>query len=617
MTRAWLIGAAALALTSSLVLAQDAPTDLLPPGFDQPAPTPTPTSTARPTAAPAPGAPQPAATRSGEIVQPLPSNTPAPAPSAGRSEVDLSGLPTLRELEAMTTDELDELFGLRPTIDIPPGARRSMERVGIIGASEGGLPPGSLANQPAALVRAILTGIEGPLVSRWGHILLRRALASRLAAPEGMDPAEFAALRASLLNRIGEHVAARALVQDVDTANYTPALTDAAIDAYVGTADIVGACPAVRLGPSDREDPQWRMLAGICNAYAGEETRAQDDLRRALSRGQGERIDVLLAQRFAGAAGRGRRAVTIEWEGIEEMTPWRYALATALGETIPEGLADDLGPYYQRIAATAPMFAPAERAEGAALAASLGILSSAALVDLYSQIYAYGESESDAGLTASKLRQAYVGATPAARMEAIRQLWAAAGDHPYSGQILTAYAAARLAPSEELAEDAGPLIASMLTAGLDRDALRWADVVEDGSQGWALLALARPGGDVSVSESDLGDYIDADASANQRKSRMLVAGLAGLGRIDEGAVGSYSSQLGVSLTAQTRWTRTIEKAAAVDNTALVALLAGLGMQGESWDRMTARHLYHTVRALARVGLEAEARMIAAEAVARA
>jgi hypothetical protein len=47
------------------------------------------------------------------------------------------------------------------------------------------------------------------------------------------------------------------------------------------------------------------------------------------------------------------------------------------------------------------------------------------------------------------------------------------------------------------------------------------------------------------------------------------------------------------------------------------MLAGLGMQGSSWDRMTARHLYHIVAALRGVGLEAEARMIAAEAVARA
>ena len=48
----------------------------------------------------------------------------------------------------------------------------------------------------------------------------------------------------------------------------------------------------------------------------------------------------------------------------------------------------------------------------------------------------------------------------------------------------------------------------------------------------------------------------------------------------------------------------------------MALLAGLGMQGSGWDKMTAMHLYHIVSALNRVGLTAEARMIAAEAVAR-
>ena len=62
--------------------------------------------------------------------------------------------------------------------------------------------------------------------------------------------------------------------------------------------------------------------------------------------------------------------------------------------------------------------------------------------------------------------------------------------------------------------------------------------------------------------------------------------------------------------------RKIDRAAELGNPALVALLAGVGMQGSGWDKMTARHLFHIVRALDRVGLNAEARMIAAEAVAR-
>ena len=426
MKSAWLAGGAALALSSAMVLAQDAPVDLLPPGFDEPAPAATPTPTPRATQAPA--APGPAAARrdpgeagasqSGEVVQPLPTQ---PAPVGG-TDLDLADLPTLEELEAMSTDELDELLGLKPKFDIPPAARRSMEQVGILGQREGGLPAASLARQPAALVRAVLAGTTRPMVSRWGHILLRRALASRLATPEEMDPVEFATLRVRALNALGEHVVARAVVQDIDTANYSPALTDAAVEAYIGSADIIGACPAVRLIDTQRDDAEWQMLAGICNAYAGEATRAQNDLRRLLSRTEDDRIDVLLAQRVAGSAGRGRRAVTIEWDGIAGLTPWRFALANALGEPVPDELLGDAEPDLLRTAALTPALTPLQRARAADIAAASGILSSAAMVDLYSQIFAEEGAEGDAAVTASRLREAYVGTDPLQRLAAIRDI---------------------------------------------------------------------------------------------------------------------------------------------------------------------------------------------------
>ncbi|KZY06582.1 hypothetical protein A3723_03550, partial [Erythrobacter sp. HI0028] len=498
MKSAWLAGGAALALSSAMVLAQDAPVDLLPPGFDEPAPAPTPTPTPRATQAPA--APGPAAaprdpgeagaSQSGEVVQPLPTQ---PAPVGG-TDLDLADLPALEELEAMSTDELDELLGLKPKFDIPPAARRSMEQVGILGQREGGLPAASLARQPAALVRAVLAGTTRPMVSRWGHILLRRALASRLATPEEMDPVEFATLRVRALNALGEHVVARAVVQDIDTANYSPALTDAAVEAYIGSADIIGACPAVRLVDTQRDDAEWQMLAGICNAYAGEATRAQNDLRRLLSRTEDDRIDVLLAQRVAGSAGRGRRAVTIEWDGIAALTPWRFALANALGEPVPDELLGDAEPDLLRTAALTPALTPLQRARAADIAAASGILSSAAMVDLYSQIFAEEGAEGDAAVTASRLREAYVGTDPLQRLAAIRDIWGGGGEFSYGRVVLTAYAAARLPVDDALADDADGLVAAMLAAGLDRDAMRWAGVVDDGSVGWAMLALADPDG---------------------------------------------------------------------------------------------------------------------------
>ncbi len=609
LRRALLAGAGALVLSSTLVVAQDAPKSLLPPGFDDPAPAPTPRPTvpARPTPTPTAGA--------APVVQPLPSA--GAASSAGDPPIDVpDGLPSLSELESMDPDELDELLGLKPKFDIPPAARRSLTRVGILAAAEGGLPPMSLANQPASIVRAALAGTKGPLVSRWGHIMLRRALASRLAAPAGMNPVEFAALRAGALNRMGEYSAARVLVQDVDTSNWDQRLTNAALTAYIATGDVVGACPAVKLQGGAREDPQWQMLQSICDAYSGQDVRANSQLNRALSRQIAPAIDVLLAQRYAGAAGRGRRAITLEWEGVNELTPWRYALATAVGAEIPANLLNNAGPYYERVSAVAPMLALPQRASGVGRAGSEGILSSAAMVDLYSQIYAVEEIEGPPAQIAALLQTAYVGADPQMRLAAMKEIWGGDGLPGYGGLVLTAYAAARMPVSSEFEADAGQLIASMLAAGLDRNALRWAPEVADGSQGWALLALAGDTRSDAVSSNSLDQFLDDDPSAEQRKSKFLLAGLAGLGRVEQSAINDFSGRLDIDLGRQSKWSRLIDKAAEVRNPALVAYLAGVGMQGTGWDRMTALHLYHIVSALNRAGMSAEARMIAAEAVAR-
>src|SRR3546814_8816968 len=63
-----------------------------------------------------------------------------------------------------------------------------------------------------------------------------------------------------------EHAVARSLVQDVDTANWNAGLRDAALEAYIGTADIVGACPLVRLGRSEEHTSELQSLMRISYA---------------------------------------------------------------------------------------------------------------------------------------------------------------------------------------------------------------------------------------------------------------------------------------------------------------------------------------------------------------
>ena len=191
-------------------------------------------------------------------------------------------------------------------------------------------------------------------------------------------------------------------------------------------------------------------------------------------------------------------------------------------------------------------------------------------------------------------------------------LWDDGDQFIYGRQVLTAYAAARLPVSDIGDAAAARVIASMLAAGLDRNAMRWSNAVTEGSEGWALLALASPArGDVDSGAVDT--FID---DAQERKARFLLAGLAGLGRLDAGDVADFSDRLQVNFERRSAWSDKITRAGQIGNQGLVALLAGMGMQGTSWDRMTARQLFHIVRALNASGLEAEARMIAAEAVAR-
>ena len=613
----------ALALSSALVLAQNAPESLLPPGFDKPRPAPSRAATppARPAPAPVPVTRGSASGNSSAssvavpVVQQVPAATSASAAPGLPAGVRI---PTLQELEAMSPDELDELLGLKPRSDMPPAARRSLKQVGVLADYEGGLPAGSLARQSGALVRATLDGNKGQLVSRWGHILLRRALASRLDAPQGMNPADFAAARAALLVRMGEGEVARAVVQDVDAGNFTDSLTRAALDAYAFTADITGICPAVTVQSGARKDAEWRVLRSVCQAFQGDGTAAMAQLDRMQGGGVWHKIDMLLAQKYAGAAGKARRAVTIEWDGVTEMTPWRYAFTIATGLEPPASLMRDAPDRYAYAAALAPMVPLTTRAEGADKAAAAGILSSAAMIDLYSQIYAQEDITGDWADRAGLLRTAYTGEAPSDRMAAIAQLWDAGKDSRvrYSRMVLTAYAAARMPVQDAFADQSADLVASMLAAGLDANALRWASQAEVGSLTWAQLALASPKRGTPVASGALESFYSDDDSDNYRKSRFLLAGLAGLGRIDQSTASDFASKLEINLNRQTRWTRLIDQAADLNNAALVCLLAGVGMQGDGWDKMTSVHLYHIVSALNRVGLSAEARMIAAEAVAR-
>ncbi|WP_375404372.1 hypothetical protein [uncultured Sphingomonas sp.] len=586
-----LAGAGALLLAGAGV-AQDRPESILPPGFGDPAPVPTPTPapTARPT--PLPG---------GGLVQPIPPQSGAPrtAPS-----------PSASLTPTATPSPIDP--AILAEYEMPASARRSLSLIGPAGPREGALGAESWRGADGTFLQGLMRRMDAPLPSRWASILLRRALTAQATTPANVNGADFAAERAWLLIRMGEAQAARAVAQGVDPGDYTPKLYQVAMNAMLAAGDPAGLCPLADEGVAATGERGWTMAQGMCAGLAGEPGRGAALLTAARRRRVASGVDLLLAQKVIGAAG-GRQAITIEWDGVDRLTAWRWGLASATGVAVPPELMAGAGRQVMFWRATAPTLPLADRIEAAEAAAAGGVLSARALVDLYGAVAADDDAPAAASAVADDLRTAYVGRDVEARAQALRAVWGE-GRPSYARLLLTARAAARVRARADH-PDADRLIAAMLGVGMDRTAARWRGVVAEGSDGWAMLAVGDPDARGSLSYGDLASYAGSGDAAV--KQRLFFAGLAGLGRLSADDVERGAEALNVRIGTENSWTRAIDRAAATGQQGTVALLAGVGMQTTSWGAVPPEALYRIVGALRAVGLGGEARMIAAEAIARA
>jgi hypothetical protein len=586
ISKSGLLVASALVLVFSLpALGQQGPESLLPEGFGDPAPPPTPV-------------------------------TGRPAPNGTGSPLGATSATSVTEDESATDEEDAEEPELAIRFDVPPSARQSLNDIGILSEASGGFPANSFGRLDGAFLNQILKRTTGPIASRWGTIMARRLLASRTNTPAGVNGADWTAERAWLLLRMGDSVVARNLVQQVDGADYTKRLHEVAMQAYLANGDLAGMCPISESGAHLVNNGRWKMTRAICASLAGEQGNATALINQGRYQGWVRGVDYLLAEKAVGAGMNGRRSVTIEWENVEGMNPWRFGLSAAVGLEPPESLFAGTGRQIDGWRVQLPMFTPTIRVKYASNAAALGILSNRNIVDLYAQVLADPDAPDAARTQAESLGNAYSASDADAKVAAMTSLWttAAAGADYQASLVMTARAAALIAPDRDHQAEADQLIASMLTAGLDRSAARWIDVVADGSLGWALLTLAAPGRVTAADYGSLDDFFGNDDSTDGHKSRLLLAGLSGLGRIESDARADFASDLKINIARQTAWSKAISAAAERSEQGTVALMAMAALQAPSWSAVPANHLYYIVRSLRQVGLEAEARMIAAEAV---
>jgi hypothetical protein len=493
-----------------------------------------------------------------------------------------------------------------------PASGRDITVIGPLTPAAGGYGVGTFRGSRGRFLAGLANRIDAPIASRWASIMLGRALLSESAAPAGIVPADWVASRTWLLVRMGEIDGAKRLVDSVPVDRYSPALYRVAGQAALAAADIYGLCPIAGNGRLLSKDPLWELAIGMCAALQGDDltaARVFDGLAEDGARV--DAFDVRLGERIATIAGGAGRAAIIDWNEAPTLTPFRYAVATASGVSVPAETLEALGPARFGWLVRNPGVDPEIRLAALRQAAVIGTMSA---TEVASGVAAMATAENDA--RAGQLRTAFAGGSLDNRRDALKAIWASDtsdGDARYGGLIEAATAAARLPVNAASAEDSADIIASLLSAGDTARALRWWPVADTASaavraRAWALLATGTGG--IPAEPGDFRDWRSA-TGASDRQAAMLVAGLAGLAGDD-----SWDDERDDRVPAlNNSWSRAITAAAAGGRMGEVIILAATGLQG-GWADVPPAHLYHIVAALTRVGRGREARLIAAEAVTR-
>ena len=557
-TKQFLIGGAALVAAIALpAIAQDRPESILPPGFGDPG---------TPAPAPVTNESQPAA------------STPSRRPPIEDSIVEM--------VDSLVSGE--QLPAAEPVrqVEYPSQARRDPRFAGTLDPETVGIGSRPWGAASGRALEILMRRMDTPFASRWAQIGLRNVLLAKTPGPADVNAVDWAAERAWLLLRMGEADGSRLLIASVDTDGFTPKMNQVALQSALASSDPSAMCP-LETGLGRLESRISGVVAAICASLSGDSEQAAAAIEAARRRGRVGGIDLALADKVVGAGAETSRAVTIEWEPVDRLNSWRYGLSTATGMMPPERLVNSSSLQTQAWLARAPMFSAAQRLPAARVAAALGVFSSQALIDLYSAYYDAADPDELGGTDAWQLRLAFIGKDLDARLAAMRNIWGNAQSplDRVAAQVLLARPARRVAPDAELQSDAPDLVASLLAGGFDREAARWARAIRDmddepADKVWAMLALGSPDPrPLAIDAARIEEFADRDDSEGKKRTALLIAGLAGLGRIDARTAGRLNRQFRLGLGAETGWSRMIDGAMQRRQAGTAMLLSASALAG--------------------------------------
>ena len=219
------------------------------------------------------------------------------------------------------------------------------------------------------------------------------------------------------------------------------------------------------------------LVEAMCASLAGEPESAAAQIDSARRRGRVGGIDLVLAEKVVGAGADTGRAVTVEWEPVDRLNSWRYGLATATGMAPPDRLLRSATSAGAGVAGTR------------ALAVTAGAAGIGADRHRPRRLFvAVADRPLFGDLRCDRSRRSFRRRMPGSCGWRSSAGISTRGSPPFAGfgRSATVRSSAkrrgrwspgprrRIAPDAEVQEDAPKLIASMLAAGYDREAARWA-----------------------------------------------------------------------------------------------------------------------------------------------
>ena len=498
------------------------------------------------------------------------------------------------------------------TVLIAPAEPSDPDSAGLPGFEGGfGLPlwGGSSRAAVSRLLESLPQTVASPSLRR----VLFRVLAAGAAPPEG-EGQRLVPLRVRHLQNLGREREAALLADAAGLGTSAPAVDLEAVDPALTSGDLEAACAAADEEMMRAPSAYVQRTAAFCAAKAGDADRARlilDILREVEA--EGDALFEGLMLRALGAVGEG--APPLPDDG--PITPLNVAMLAWLEEKPPEVWSLRSDPAAVR--ARAGLVRTDEEAEEAA---RNGMLEPKALLSRYLRA---GDSDNPRAKLARTAVQA-TAADPQTMMEALSLLW----EDALGAGLMVPLAAATVelleavVPSPELAPVTGNVVLAALAAGRPDIAERWylAAAERDGTPdgegahavlAWPLMKLADAGNRVPWSDDGLSRWLEAGGDRSAARAVMLFALMEAVGepvRPDDwtpllagldGVTGEFPAPV------VWRGLNDAGRRGRIGEAALYAVIASGGRARSDVPTATA-----IVRALAGVGLAAEARAYALE-----